>query len=368
MNNSDRVLKVFKKEPVDKIVWQPRLEHWYDVNKLSGTLPPKYRDKDLLEICDNLGTSPRTYYFYDRTIRCIQNGDVKVETTEDSQNIISVYSTPKGKLREVKRKVIRGLATDAVAPYWTEYMVKGIQDFEALKYILDNQIFDFDRELYKELDARIDGRAAATVNLPHAPFAKIIIVYAGFERASLMILKRENEVRGLIQTLEENNDKRIAVIKKSPIPIVNFSDNIDQDLFPRPLFTKYLLPYYQKRTHKLHASGKFCTSHWDGKVKSLLQYARETGLDGLECVTPKPQGDVTLKEIRIALGNMVLLDGIPAISFLPWASDNELEKIATEVLETFSPRLILGVSDLVPPNANIEKIRLVTRIVEKFQP
>jgi hypothetical protein len=105
------------------------------VNKFSGTLPARYLDKDLLEICDDLGTSPRTYYYFDKTVRCIQGGDVKVETVEDSENIISVYSTPKGDLREVKKKTIHGLATDAVSPYWAEYMVKGIRDLSSEVHI-----------------------------------------------------------------------------------------------------------------------------------------------------------------------------------------------------------------------------------------
>jgi len=50
--------------------------------------------------------------------------------------------------------------------------------------------------------------------------------------------------------------------------------------------------------------------------RPLLQYAHETGLDGIEAITPRPQGDVTLEEAKEALGDdMFLLDGIPAIYF-----------------------------------------------------
>ncbi len=39
-------------------------------------------------------------------------------------------------------------------------------------------------------------------------------------------------------------------------------------------------------------------------------------LDGIEAITPQPQGDVTLEEIKEALSDdMFLLDGIPAILF-----------------------------------------------------
>jgi len=45
-----------------------------------------------------------------------------------------------------------------------------------------------------------------------------------------------------------------------------------------------MIPYYQRRTKELHQAGKYCTSHWDGKIKRLLPFIQETGLDGLEYI------------------------------------------------------------------------------------
>jgi len=365
--SSESILRILRKESADEIVWAPRLEQWYEVNRFTGNLPSEYRDKSLLEICDDLGTAPRTYYYYEETIKVIQEGDVQVSTTEDSERIVTVYSTPKGKLREVRRKQIEGLASTAVSPYWSEHLVKEVEDFQSLKYILENQAFEFDRELYEVVKAIVGDRAPPTISCPAVPIANLTIKYLGLLKTTLWLRKYLKDVEDLLQVLDDHNARFLEVVRNSPISIVNFDDNIDRNLFTPTMFAKYILPYYKRRTAELHASGKLCTAHWDGKLKSLLQFARETGLDGLECVTPQPQGDVTLEEIHSALGDMILLDGIPAITFLPWAKDSELETFTRSVLQLFLPHLILGVADLVPPNVNIEKIRLVTRIVEKFQ-
>ena len=37
-NFRKRIMATFKKEKIDKIVWQPRIEHWYDVRKVKGNL------------------------------------------------------------------------------------------------------------------------------------------------------------------------------------------------------------------------------------------------------------------------------------------------------------------------------------------
>jgi hypothetical protein len=39
-------------------------------------------------------------------------------------------------------------------------------------------------------------------------------------------------------------------------------------------------------------------------------------VDGIEAITPEPQGDVTLEEMKEGLGDdLVLLDGIPALEY-----------------------------------------------------
>ena len=365
MEMSERILRILRKQTVDnEVVWAPRLEHWYEVNRFTGNLPREYRNKTLLEICDDLGTSPRTYHFFEGTIKTIQQGEVTVKTTEDSELIISDYSTPKGSLREIRKKTIEGLASNAVAPYWSEHLIKGIDDFPAIEYMLEHQTFEFDREQYEKIAREVGDRGPPCICCPAVPIANLTIKYLGLMKTSMLLRRDPDAVAHLLDVLDDNNGRFLDVFKSSPIPIVNFDDNIDRNLFSPPTFMKYILPYYKRRTVELHNNGKLCTAHWDGKLNGLLKYASETGLDGIECVTPRPQGDVAIEEVHAALGDIVLLDGIPAVSVLPWAKQGELEDVVRSLLRLFLPRIILGVSDLVPPNADIGKVRLVKQLIE----
>ena len=114
----------------------------------------------------------------------------------------------------------------------------------------------------------------------------------------------------------ESHERLIQVIGESPIEIVNFRDNVHAGTLPLNLFKKYVMPAYQKRNELLHKTGKFTHSHWDGDTKPLLPFIKDCGLDGIDAITPQPQGDVTLEEVKNALGDDVfLLDGIPTILF-----------------------------------------------------
>jgi hypothetical protein len=130
------------------------------------------------------------------------------------------------------------------------------------------------------------------------------------------------------------------------------------------LFCKYHLPACQRRCEKLHRAGKFVSSHWDGNCLPLLRYAKETGLDGIEAITPRPQGDVTLEEVKDALGNeMFLLDGVPAVFFDETFSVDTLVRCAERVIELFAPRLVLGISDELSSTGDIERVRLIGDLV-----
>ena len=169
------------------------------------------------------------------------------------------------------------------------------------------------------------------------------------------------------RALEESHDRLIDVINSSPVDIINFGENVHAGTLSPKLFQKYHLPACQRRCEKLHAAGKFVSAHWDGDCKPLLKFARETGLDGIEAITPKPQGDVTIEEIKEALGDeMFLLDGIPAIYFDDTFSVDTLVDCVHKLIDLFAPKLVLGISDEISSTGDIERIRIAGDIVERF--
>ncbi len=93
-----------------------------------------------------------------------------------------------------------------------------------------------------------------------------------------------------------------------------------------------------------------------------MPYLKDLPCEGIEALTPAPQGDVELEEIAAHIGDKVLLDGIPAVLFMPQYSREELMATVEKVVELFSPRLILGISDELPEGTGAdaaERVRLV---------
>ncbi|MEM2888931.1 MAG: uroporphyrinogen decarboxylase family protein [Candidatus Bathyarchaeia archaeon] len=293
---------------------------------------------------------------------CIEGDKVEVQVGGKGNLVYTKYRTPKGSLTQVERKTEYGTARLRV-----EYLVKKVEDFEVLKYILRHQSYEFDVNLYKKRESMLSNRSEPVVTVPWGSIQRFFIVYMGFQRGVIALWKHREEVESLLEAFTENDDERFSLIKKTPFKIVNFGDNIDEGLCSPSMFKRYMLPYYHKRTTELHEAGKFCTSHWDGKVRQILPYMQDTDLDGLECVPPEPQGNVTLEELKRGLKEKVLVDGIPATHFLPYIKSEEIKTFTERLIDLFAPRIIVGISDMLPPDGDIEKVRMISKIIAGYK-
>lgn len=97
----------------------------------------------------------------------------------------------------------------------------------------------------------------------------------------------------------------------------------------------------------------------------MLPYLRQTHLDGVEALTPAPMGDMTLEQIKKAVGDkMIVLDLLPVIDFLPNHPLEELLEFARRVIDMFAPRLILGISDEISQIGQIEKVEAISKLID----
>ncbi|MBS3762797.1 MAG: hypothetical protein KGZ25_05770, partial [Planctomycetes bacterium] len=172
--------------------------------------------------------------------------------------------------------------------------------------------------------------------------------------------------KAYFDALEIAQNRLVDVINQSPIEIINYGDNVHAGTCTPKLFEEYVLPVYQRRTERLHEGGKFVHAHWDGNCGPLLPYAQETGLDGIEAITPKPQGDVTLDETKEALGDMFLIDGVPAVYFDETYSEEVLVDCARKCIDLFAPNLVLGISDEISSTGKIDRVKLVGEVVDDY--
>jgi hypothetical protein len=370
-------LNTFDHKQINKIVFSPRIYYWYLKNNVNSkrlkkiqtakSIPDEYFGLSQLDIYDLFKASPR---YSDETIylpllqeKFKPEAGIKVKSYrgQKSGERKIIHETPLGKLEQTIS--IGG----GLGGHLTEYPVKSVDDIKLMEYILNNTEVFFSNENFEKAQETFGDRGLASSYLWRSPYQKLITQFMGFTRTILLLKKYPTQIENFITFMERWDDTMYEEIARSPLKIVNFGENIDANLSPPPYFEKYLVPYYEYRVKELHKAGKFCHIHIDGSLKDLLPYFEDLPFDGLEALTAEPQGDVSLQEIKDAIGDKILLDGIPSILLLPEYSMEYVRKYTMQVLNLFSPNLILGISDEMSPNGDIKKIEWVSEIAKNFE-
>lgn len=350
-----------------RIIWQPRIECWYDDRTFAGEpFPEELAGLTRPDMYRALGCSARVYD-YRLCFERVPDPRMRVERIEltDRDDPEAAYelrtTTPVGEIYERFHRTPSSWAE--VRDSWP---VTDVDDLRVMGWIQEHTDWRFNPETFAKIESEWGDLGAPTMFTPRVNVQHLYIDIMGVEHGIYMLYDHPNEVERYFRILDENHRRLMSVLAESPVDLINFGDNVHAGTLSPDLFTKYVLPAYQERCETLHAAGKFAYAHWDGDTKSLLQFARETGLDGIEAITPKPQGDVELEEVKEALGEMHLIDGIAAILFDPVYPVDQLLEQAQKVIDLFAPNLILGISDEISSTGEIERIREVGNLVEAY--
>lgn len=348
----------------DKVLWQPRLETWIFHHMAKGTLPERYRDLDYLGIYDALRCSVR--YAASAGIEVYEDPPDIVRTEEQQGNYhIVTITTPSGTLRTVEQDVWENgeLRNRRIH----EYPVKTPQQLRVVIDIIERQQYRANLAAFREAADRVGHRAEPTVFLSSDGFTELIKNWCGLVDAHYLLHDYPTAVEEYLEACARRDDRLIDAALQLPCRIFNLGDHTTNEFTPPPILKKYCLPRWQRISERLHAHGRFVHSHWDGNSRLLLPYLQESGLDGVEALPPAPMGDMTLEEIKAAVGErIVCLDLLPAIHFLPHYSMRECLDFARRVIDMFAPRLILGISDEISQVGQIEKVEAITELVDEI--
>ncbi len=346
-----------------KVLWQPRIDCWYDDRIFNhGKLLGKYDNMSRIELYHELGCSARLYE-YNNCLERLEREPVMRRSEKLSQFHTRHYiDTPLGSLTYVESR-----NNSNGGSYKSEWLVKSEKDIRKLIWLENNTLWRFNREnwikngsVYKNLG--LPCLFLQRINIQHA-----IIDTFGYEGTVEWLYDNPNIMEEYFEASENSVMRSIDALVDSPFEWINFGDNIHGRLITSDWFERYILPAYHKRCEKLRRAGKFTFAHWDGDCAPILKYAKASTLDAIEAITPLPQGDVTLEEIKEALGDdLFLIDGIPAILFDEIYPVQQLVDMVEKLIDLFAPKLILGISDEMSSTGDIERVRIVGEIVDKY--
>lgn len=355
MNQRERLVAVFERKPLDHLPWAPDLGYWLEAEERRGRLADKYRGTEgRRRFCVDVNVC--TYYGYSATpAHCTAEG-VK-SCTEHKGDILVERIECDGHVLEKHRRWLPDSFCYAITKYYvTDVSQLGIvrEIFSRRRYAPNPKANDPARNL--------NGDGQPITAMPRSPLPALMADWVGVEGTIFMIADAPEEVEKTLDAIDRANEGFFPLLPNIESPICHFCDNLSADTIGG-YWDRYCDDYYRRRVAQVHAAGKHCVTHLDGATKALIPRLMATGLDGIESLTPKPVGDITMEEMSRLMEphDGVFWGGLPGAMFAPPFGWDDLRPMIDGLHRLYrgGRRMVVASADLVPPDGDMDLVRKV---------
>jgi hypothetical protein len=223
-----------------------------------------------------------------------------------------------------------------VATVWAlEHLLKGPEDAEAYLHLPD--------EAFAQ-EVSVDGLAAEEAQLGDAGIVMVDIAdplcrAAGlFSMADYTVLALTEPA--LFHRLLEQAARQVyplveTVARAFPGHLwrVVGSEYASEPLLPARLYREYAVRYTQPMVETIQRYGGYARIHSHGRLRNILPDIASMAPAGLDPIEPPPQGDMTLIEVRRAIGDRTVLFGNIEASEIELLSESDFEVRVRQALE-----------------------------------
>jgi uroporphyrinogen-III decarboxylase len=394
MTHRERMLAAMRGQGVDRIPWAPRMDLWYIAHRARGTLPIQVAGLTMVELAKALNlachavradfTNLRTPQhlllrgfgldLHDDYPFNIEVVDLPIEYHHDEENYITSIITEAGEVSTHTQLTSEMLRNGISLPFIKSYPIEDQNDLEAVAQVFDHLEVIPTPHAYADFRQRVgdQGVAVAAGLYAASPMHLMLHDLMSMEHFFFAYLENRDALNKLAQRMEPFFDAVLDAVLQSDAEVIYWGSNYDQHITWPPFFKDEIVPWLKKASQRAHDTGKLLLTHTDGENKALLPFYPSCEFDIAESVCPYPMTACTLKEIREGFGTKTTVwGGIPSTSLLEGSMDEGsfdvyLDEIFSE-LET-GERLIFGVSDNVPPEADMSRFEKIQKMIEAFDP
>ena len=381
MTNRELVLNLIEGKPIDRLIWAPRLKMWYNAHKNQGTLPEKYQGKSLIEIESMLGSvagssariswkqrvpQPNEHFMQQRF-----NTVVIERKTEGNREVVT-YNTPIGSVTETYLLNFEAIEKDMpMQRHLDEHLIKEEKDYEIVEFIYQDITYTPTYDSYLAFEKELGEHGVPIVNLERDPMYLIMQNLLGYNQFFYEFHDHKPRIDRLYEALCKKFEEFKAIALDSPAKILLGAYHHDCRMISPQFFDEYMKPYLKPFAADLRKRGKHLGLHADADTEGLFQNIIESGFTFIDCFATDPIVTTTFEEAVDAWKDQVVIYGgvasnlvIPSI-----CSEGDFDNYLRKLFKTIKEkpcRVLVGIADLVMPNASMNRVEKVGRMVERF--
>jgi hypothetical protein len=350
------ILARFSGEASGAPLYLPDLTLWYNWHHKIGSLPAPWQHYSLPQIARAMGVP----IWLSAAPWRIETPGIEIVTTENEQERLIAAETSTGTL------VWRWQVGPDGAWWQTEYPVKTAENLPAALELVQARTYVVDPGELAELRTEVGTNGLLAIEIPRRPYSILLHEFLGWSEGLLLL--NEPVIEEINSILETKTQTVVQEIAKLPGELILSPDNLDGQFISPGVFEAYLTASYRRTAEVCHAHNKVLLVHVGGPIRHLLALLAGAGVDGLEGIAGLPQSNATLTQAREITGpHLTLWGGIPQDFLLETHPYHDFEASVVQATQEIGGdgRMILGVADRVPVDADLSRLEAIPELVAK---
>ncbi|MFV1963790.1 MAG: uroporphyrinogen decarboxylase family protein [Pirellulaceae bacterium] len=285
-----------------------------------------------------------------------------VETTQEIDGRVHrhvCWTTDRGELHEWH-----------LGEWQREFLIKTPKDYRILQRALEGTRYGSTPEPFERAEQRI-GDSGITVGqlgwtpIRRTPVLQVQVDFAGPERLAMDLLDEVPELMELLELMTELTLEKVREAAKGPARYIKLWENLTIEMLGPRQYERHLMPLYRQILEILEAAHKRLVVHYDGKTRSIAGQIASLDFDGLDSLTPAPEGDMPIAEARARWPDKFFWMN-PSADWYREDRSTLAARIRQMVRDAGPRRYCLMISEEVPPNWR-ETVPTVLQTLDEMQ-
>jgi hypothetical protein len=177
-----------------------------------------------------------------------------------------------------------------------KHYVERPEDYDVLwSYLEDSEILP-DYERYECDQAELGDDGLPLVAIERTPYQQLWVQWVGLDSLSFHWIDCADRVQRTMDLLLERARRIFEVAYRSPAPLIDFPDNITAPAIGPSRFRDLCVPLYDELAAMLAERDVPVFVHMDGDLKPLWSAIAESGVGGIDSLSPAPDNDTPVSE------------------------------------------------------------------------
>jgi hypothetical protein len=237
-----------------------------------------------------------------------------------------------------------------------EHLIKSPADYRIMQRALEDVRFSPTDRFFDESEQSLEESGITVgqfgrfneLGFLRTPFQTVQIDFAGLEQFSVDLATKVPELMELLAMMNEQLLDAFRCVIKSKAVQIKLWENLSIETMGPDRFRTYLVPIYKRILETLDGTGKRLQVHYDGKLQLIADDISKLDFDGLDSLTPPPEGDMGIAEARQNWPDKFLwIHPSLSLDVLP---DDEVREHISSIVQAAGSRFCLQLSEDVAPN------------------